>query len=369
MHEILLMNRVFAFFLIFCKEMIKGTLLGVTVFGVYDYLILKRKEAASIEHTNSPTSTATNNTLHPTILKIPSKSTITPPESSPADQHPQSIIILHSQLSWHLDDPQKRIPLYMHIQAGALAGLMQSLVLDTWEMADYLLHHPDSLKQTKTTQKSSWSAWSKEMTHKLMTHINGPLVARRALHHSLGYATLFGTYEALRSNLVGSVADYLTFDSDPAASTRRMLTARTLLEWGQSLGIVSPTTLNSQQNDQPSESYDVTGIPLLLTFVAGGVAGQAHECVTHYLRQWRRLVPLYAQKDRSTKISKVKSPQSTKDHHHHRPRPWKHVRWQSLLGAFLPTGLSFVAFQYAEEWTEQWLFPDPEAPQGTTFMI
>ena len=78
------------------------------------------------------------------------------------------------------------------------------------------------------------------------------------------------------------------------------------------------------------EMYDLTNLPLLISFGAGGIAGQAHYMVSHYLRQWRQ----------------------ARDHVHHRLR---HVTVGGTCVAFFPTAISFMAFQYGGELTERFL--------------
>ena len=74
----------------------------------------------------------------------------------------------------------------------------------------------------------------------------------------------------------------------------------------------------------------------MASFVAGGVAGQAHFVMSHYLRQWKT------------------SPRKS-------PVVFKPPKVRATMGAFLPTALSFLAFQYGGELAERWINNDVQA--------
>ena len=271
-------------------ELVKGSLIGIAVFGVYDILILRKLAELEVK-------TGSGSTRRP-IIVVPQSSRSTQVKKD------RDIVKLESMFSWHLDH---QLPLYMHVQAGAMAGLIQSFVLDGWEISEYLaLHH--------------WQADSrKSHSHHRLRTVNVELILRRALHHSIGFATLFGCYELVRSSLSQSTMDFLRFNSH---------------SW---MDRVETWSFITHKGDGMTKSYNVTCLLVAITFFAGGVAGQAHFVVSHYLRQWKigSLAIKAARKQHASKL--------------------RHIHWRPFLASFLPTGLSFLAFQYAGELTDHWL--------------
>lgn len=266
-------------------DIAKSSILGVAVFGVYDYLILHHR-----------------NNRHSSWKQDIDVAL----QSSCHSQKTPTRIRLDSMVSWNLDDP---LPLSLHFQAGALAGLIQSFILDAWEIGQFhWVNH-----RLSSSSLVSFSYWSNHMKA-----INTELILRRALHHSVGYASLFGCYEGLRVFIGQSSIDYLM--NNPMQTINALDTI-----YGS----------NTANNDKQIKVFDVTLLPIVVALFAGGLAGQAHLIVSHYLHQW--------------KIGSL-----AKKHPRHSIQ-WNHVHWRPLLSTFLPAGISFVAFQYAGELTEQWV--------------
>ena len=333
----------------FPLEMVKGSILGIAVFGIYDYLIIQRTSNRLTEEESRNTRTQqTTQQLHLSI----------PRESKPGskDGSANNLIQLESMVSWHLDHQP---PLLMHFQAGALAGLMQSFLLDAWEIGEYLVLH----------RKSSF--------HYLFENLrvlNAELIVRRALHHSIGFATLFGSYEMIRLSMAQSTTNYLLHQGSNTTDNTLVL-----LQYFRYWGLSKRAQQHKQQQQQPgmasddkkenktnlsttTEVYDVTALPIAITFCAGGLAGQAHYLVSHYLRQWRIGSLALNKKPKKKK-------QQQQQHHLHGKVKWKAIPWGPFLGSFLSTGVSFVAFQYAGELMEQWMTSESERTARTQMFI
>jgi hypothetical protein len=192
------------------SELAKSAVLGITVFGTYEYLI---------QHD----------------MKVN------------GDTNAQSIVLVH-------------------MGAGACAGLVQSSVLTTWELTSKLTSH-----------------------HSIPHNWRGSFLARRAVHHAIGYASLFGTFEA----------------------TRRL-----------SLYAV-----------RPLEETHPRATSLATIFLAGGIAGQVHHFVNYVTIHWKSQL--------STDLGK-----HTRQYSHLPNRT-------ANLATFGPTAVCFVAFHFGEELTEQ----------------
>jgi hypothetical protein len=187
------------------------------------------------------------------------------------------------------------MPVWAHFGAGVIAGAAQSAVVSGWEIGRY------------------W--WTHRHSH-VGTGINHHLIARRLVHHSVGYGILFGSYEFLRRTLGRLVHCSLPRESESP-----------------------PQLLDILQQLQASYTtkFILYGVPissLSCTFVAGGLAGQIHYVVNHHTMHWKLQV-----------AAKVKHSVSS------RAKPLGSIV-RASYGSFLPTALCFLAFQYGGEVAE-----------------
>jgi hypothetical protein len=83
-------------------------------------------------------------------------------------------------------------PVWAHFGAGAIASAAYSVVVSGWEFGRY------------------W--WAHRHSH---VGINHHLIARRLVHHSVGYGILFGSYEFFRRTLERLVHSSLPWESEP----------------------------------------------------------------------------------------------------------------------------------------------------------
>ena len=268
--------------------MTKSSILGVVVFGLYEYLVLQRVNQQKDAGHNR------QKIFVNVYCKVAADETNQTPRSAQMSVHPSTSAV-HTLL-----------PITYHMAAGALAGACQSIVLDGYEIFSYWVH--------RHQYRHLHGGHAPDM----ISLVNTSLVIRRLVHHSLGYMTLFGTYECLRRQGQNHIRNILQ-SGEPWVADR--------LDWLLEQGIIS-TRKSTLANDD-KELYDLTSVPLFISFGAGGFAGQAHYIVSHYLRQWRK---------------------ATDHGHHHVVR---HVRVGTTCMAFLPTAISFMAFQYGGEITER----------------
>lgn len=217
----------------------KSYILGMTVFGTYEYLILHHKKDSDYAKNN----------LDSSFFSFRERSSI-----------------------------------LAHFWAGACAGLAQSSVMIAWELASKVQSH-----------------------HALPHNLRIQFVMRRAVHHSIGYASLFGTYEATRRLLLHSAYPIL-----------KRLDA-TLMDMAH-----------------VNHTRDVT--LLVTSFVAGGIAGQVHQFVSYVTSHWKLQV-LTEQSNGATSLSNYAKTCS------------RLPTFKSNLSAFAPTGMCFVAFQYGSQVT------------------
>lgn len=192
---------------------------------------------------------------------------------------------------------EERTPIIAHFVAGSLAGLFHSLVMDSWEVAMYWWTH-----RRKESFADHWNHG-----------VNKRFILRRLVHHSIGFATLFGIYESMRRWIV-----YKSLHIFPSNSPVIEGTILAIEESG----------LSTRAKDLASK---VAFAPVASSFLAGGIAGQAHFVVSHYSSHWK----LHAGKKGRWTFPK---------------RPLT----RSVIGSFLPTAISFLAFQYGGDLTA-WL--------------
>jgi hypothetical protein len=259
--------------------------LGASVFGIYDFLIFKAWPDKQVRFQGkSEVKEDTNGAL----LRL----------------HGTQRIWMQASVSSAIGSS----PLLAHFGAGALAGLVQSVIQDTWEIVAYWYMHKDAILKKKNNPISH-----------MKKGINTSLLVRRAVHHSIGFATLFGTFECVRRFLIHSAFDYFFSGSPSVPSILDKLSQFRLVHI----------------NDDGVR--DMTVVPMGAAFLAGGIAGQTQFIASHYSRHWK----LHAV--RGAHAAKTK---------HWMPKP---PSLRATGAAFAPTGLCFLAFQYGGELTERWL--------------
>jgi len=176
---------------------------------------------------------------------------------------------------------RERSTVLAHFAAGACAGWMQSTVLTSWELATKMKAH------------------HMQLPHNIRTRF----LIRRAVHHSIGYASLFGTYEATRRLLLHAAYPFL-----------------------------------QSHNATLSDNVNRNVVSLTAAFVAGGIAGQVHQFVSYITSHWK----LQALQSASSDFSVSRHAKQ-----YSRLMP----TLKANLSAFGPTALCFVAFQYGEDFT------------------
>jgi hypothetical protein len=252
--------------------LVKGSLLSFVVFGVYDILVLRQSssrankagDAKNKSPTNDVTALSSSATNHheggrsaalpseeSKVLLLPSTDRCPAITSTASKPFPS----LHSWVVPHGHATAITTPLYLHFGSGALSGFMFSLVLDAWDVAAHVAKG-----------------------HAIPHRLNAPLLVRRAMHHSVGYATLFGSFEAVRRRLdEWSMGFFFVAGDDDHTKGKAVAN---VLDALARLGLVC--------HDDVAQSYDVSAIPLVNAFLAGGMAGQLHHVADHCTRHWRR---------------------------------------------------------------------------------
>jgi hypothetical protein len=88
---------------------------------------------------------------------------------------------------------QDNTPIAAHFIAGALSGVAQSMILDTWEIVSYWWHH----RRHNTT-----------LHQHVRVGIHHRFLLRRLVHHAVGFSILFGCYESVRRTIVYAIYEY-----------------------------------------------------------------------------------------------------------------------------------------------------------------
>jgi hypothetical protein len=305
--------------------LVKGSLLSFVVFGVYDILVLRQSssrankagDAKNKSPTNDVTALSSSATNHheggrsaalpseeSKVLLLPSTDRCPAITSTASKPFPS----LHSWVVPHGHATAITTPLYLHFGSGALSGFMFSLVLDAWDVAVHVAKG-----------------------HAIPHRLNAPLLVRRAMHHSVGYAMLFGSFETLRRRLdEWSTGFFFVAGGDDDHHHQGQAMAN-VLDALAGLGLV--------RHDDVAQSYDVSAIPLANAFLAGGVAGQLHHVADHCTRHWRRSAATAAAATAATRTTFTIYSWWPK-----RPPDFK-----ATMASFLPTAVCFVLFQYGAD--------------------
>lgn len=218
---------------------------------------------------------------------------------SQPDRHQQSQsmhTLAHLDASHHRSLVATSTPVFVHAGAGLAAGIAHSGILVLWNIVTRR-NHPN--------YHHHWTARRLQVV---------------VVHHSLGYACLFGTYEATRRLLEYSFYDALVHHEE-----------RVLEFFGQHPWNWRTTKRDNDDHDDTTTTnknnrHDLTPIRWTMAFVAGGVAGYVHQLVLHAIShsstgQWGKMIPTL--------------------------RPSPSTVWF--------TGLCFMAFEFGGEWTERTL--------------
>lgn len=134
----------------------------------------------------------------------------------------------------------------VHSGAGLCAGVAHSGVIVTW---DYLIPRI-TMNNMQQLRNFSWQ----HMVHNK---------SRLMFQHSIGYSSLFGTYEATRRLLEFSLYDVLAQQEEEVFAWILQVPEQ-YTSWMKHDGI-----------------YDIRSVHILISFLAGGLAGQVHHVVSH----------------------------------------------------------------------------------------
>jgi hypothetical protein len=226
-------------------KVVKNSLLGMAVFGTYDFVTFML-----LGDSSRP---ATTNNLPGALQSSSLMAATTTTTATP---------VLHAGA------------------AGLCAGVVHSATLIVWEI----------------------------LTGKKNPHWNPQKL--KVVQHSLGYASLFGTYEGARRLLEYGFYDLLSF-------------RQKLVEYPNQK-IQHPWMTARDDDGSYYYYYDIT--PWSFSFLAGGLAGHVHQVVGHAIANTK------------TKLELRKIPT---------------ILVRPTVSSFCMTGLCFVAFEFGGELTER----------------
>ena len=149
-------------------------------------------------------------------------------------------------------------------------------------------------------QSLFWLSWETIVYQSVLVRQRTPFCIRMTLQNMVGYATLFGTYQAIRQGLF-----FYTIESSLPYHR---------IHYGDSANVC----------DTMEHSLPHVGV----TFVAGGLAGQIHHVGNHYMGHWISTTlhsPTFSTRNRWPKSL---------------------PRLRPTLAAFWPFALCFTAFEH-----------------------
>jgi hypothetical protein len=241
-----------------------------------------------------------------------------------------------------------RVSLVGHAGAGAMAGFVQSVLVDGYELAfsycGWKRQQRENEEARLRQQEQSYACRGHD-TQKQLHHrhtqrfrVNKQVIVRRAVHDSIGFATLFGTYEASRRYLEGTLIG--TRSPWYPGPLPRDHTNMPALD-GPCLGKSSDEGIFSARSGMTQHQHNelINVGPAMATFVAGGVAGQAHLIVNHYTHNLYRTERGKSKANSQRGLSKNPTRRFI-------GFPSCPPKASTIAGAFLPSGLCFLAFRY-----------------------
>jgi hypothetical protein len=285
-------------------EILKSSLLGLAVFGVYDVVLsaAHRRQGRMVEEDHSGKNV--------------------------------KMAVVDSD----------RISLAGHAGAGAVAGFAQSVLLDGYELAlSYYgwrrQQREEELRrrQEERPRHDHDAQKQRQDRNAQLFRVNKQVIVRRAVHDSIGFAALFGTYEATRRYLEERIRSGWHPGSLPLEAENEFRVPA----WDGSRHEDNDEDLSSARGARGHHRHDDSSSveSAIATFVAGGVAGQAHLIVNHYTHN------LYSTEHRKAKVNSQRhlSQSPARRFVVLQSHPPKAI---AVFGAFLPSGLCFLAFRY-----------------------
>lgn len=215
-------------------KVLKNAVLGMAVFGTYDYVTLYL-----LANTSSSSSSSHDANRHAEDVRERN--------TSPQQQQQQQQVSLQLQQGFESDPSiatahDASIPVFAHAGAGLCAGMAHSAVVVLWELVTKQHQHWHFVRRLKVM-----------------------------LQHSVGYAALFGTYEGVRRLL-----EYTYFYN------LQRLRQRPPQATSSSSHVVK---VQSFLNPLLWHDADMPLARWTFAFLAGGVAGEVYQIVTLAMSQ------------------------------------------------------------------------------------
>jgi hypothetical protein len=292
-------------------ETIKSSVMGLAVFGVYELSLARvgRAVAADGDDRHDVEEGDSNDEAH-------APGPVVPMHSVEEERDESSTSLSRGIVVGHLHAPAvhagDHAPIVGHVGAGATAGIVQSVLMDAYELVVYWWTH----------RHQKWSG------------VNVGLVARRAVRDAVGFAALFGAYEAARRYLEDDLYGYV-------------------LRSGSSLARLERYRVVTR--DDGVGAYDASAVSMGAAFVAGGVAGQGHLVVNHYTHHLFVHQPASRRRHGASSVPTIWSGL---------PKPPKA---RMVAGAFLPSALCFLAFRYGGVLAERLLADGEDAMESGAY--
>jgi hypothetical protein len=300
-----------SFWLLFYIETLKSSVMGLAVFGVYELALarLGRAVAADGDDRHGVEEGDNNDEARAPGSAVPTHSVEEKKDQSSTSLK-QGIVVGHLHApALHAGD---HAPIVGHVGAGATAGIVQSVLMDAYELVVYWWTH----------RPKKWSG------------MNVGLVARRAARDAVGFAALFGTYEAARRYVEGTLYSYVLRSGSSIAQLERYRVVT---------------------RDDPDGAYDAPAVSMGAAFIAGGVAGQGHLVVNHYTHHLFVHQPASRRRHGASALPTIWSSL---------PKPPKA---RLVAGAFLPSALCFLAFRYGGVLAERLLADGEDAMESGSY--
>jgi hypothetical protein len=278
--------------------------MGLAVFGVYELALARVGRAVALDGADRhDVEEGDDYDAHAPESAVPTPSVEL--ESSTSLSRGLVVGHLHAP-AIHAGD---HAPIVGHVGAGATAGIVQSVLMDAYELVVYWWTH----------RHHKWSG------------VNVGLVARRAVRDAVGFAALFGTYEAARRFLEDNLYSFVLRSGSSIAQLERYRVVT---------------------RDDGDGAYDASAVSMGAAFVAGGVAGQGHLVVNHYTHHLFVHQPASRRRHGASSLPTVWS---------NLPKPPKA---RLVAGAFLPSALCFLAFRYGGVLAERLLADGEDAMES-----
>ena len=319
----------------FIGSLMKNTILGAAVFATYEHITDRWNDSSGISTSTSDGS------------------------SSGSGKKLRSI-------------SSSSIPLSAHYAAGFCAGSVHAVLGSTIDSIVSSSTSSSNVLLSRLPKQQQQQQQKKEKTKVIVKTISStktPPVLGLSLFHAISHSVLFGSYETLKRILTKYDAFFSQRNHNAEDNRRRK---RIIANSNLPAIMIDNTNTHTYNNDNNNddidhrnsgdyqEKEDISGSFLFycrhylddrffIITTAGGIAGICQHIISHYTEPLMTMAQPRQQQQQHRTISNMNWSSALQHHLRRFPSTPPPPTLKSLIMAFIPTAIGFVAFEYGKD--------------------